>query len=198
MNIALIVAAGKGTRMQSPMAKQYMPLAGVPILSRTLLVFDHCPMIDAICLVISPTDRRYCQREVVDPIELSTDLTIVGGGDSRQESVYRGLAAMRSGDHWVAIHDGVRPFVTAAQIEACFNAAQASGACILGMPAVETLKEVDPRGTIRKTRQRQRIWLAQTPQVFKLPDILNAHIDARKAADGAYRQAGKGADRFPL
>ena len=62
------------------------------------------------------------------------------------------------------------------------GAAQAGGACILGMPAVETLKEVDPRGTIRKTRQRQRIWLAQTPQVFKLPDILNAHIDARKAA----------------
>ena len=171
--------------MQSPVAKQYMPLAGVPILSRTLLAFDQCPVIDAISLVISPTDREHCQREIIDPMRFSTSLTVVDGGDSRQESVYNGLAAMGAGDHWVGIHDGVRPFVTSAQIEACFETAQVNGACILGLPVVETLKEVDDRGTIRKTHQRTGIWLAQTPQVFKLSDILEAHRVARQKSHHA-------------
>ena len=164
--------------MQSPVAKQYMPLAGVPILSRTLLAFDQCPTIDAIFLVISSTDREYCQREIVDPMQLSKELTLVNGGDSRQESVYNGLAAMDAGDHWVGIHDGVRPFITPAMIEACFKTAQENGACILGLPVVETLKEVNHEGTIMKTHLREGLWLAQTPQVFKLSDILAAHENA--------------------
>jgi 2-C-methyl-D-erythritol 4-phosphate cytidylyltransferase len=178
MNYALIVAAGKGTRMQSPIAKPYMRLAGLPILSRTLLVFDRCPIIDAIYLVVSPVQRMVCQREILDPLRLSTHVTVVAGGDSRQASVYNGLVAMDSGNHWVGIHDGVRPFIRSDQIESCFKTARASGACILGLPSAETLKEVDPRGTIRQTRQREGIWMAQTPQVFKLAEILEAHRDA--------------------
>jgi 2-C-methyl-D-erythritol 4-phosphate cytidylyltransferase len=89
---------------------------------------------------------------------------------------------MDSGEHWVGIHDGVRPFIRSEQIESCFRTAWAAGACILGLPAAETLKEVDRQGTIRQTRQREAIWLAQTPQVFKLAEILEAHRDARASA----------------
>jgi 2-C-methyl-D-erythritol 4-phosphate cytidylyltransferase len=182
MNYALIVAAGKGTRMQSPVAKPYMPLAGVPILRRTLLAFDHCPIIDAIYLVISAAERAVCQREVIDPLRLSKSLTVVAGGDSRQASVCNGLAAMDGGEHWVGIHDGVRPFITSGQIASCFKAASAGAGCVLGIPVAETLKEVDSRGAIRRTQQRKGIWLAQTPQVFKLAEILEAHRDARDNA----------------
>ena len=182
MNYALIVAAGKGVRMKSPKAKQYMPLAGIPILSRTLLAFDRCPVIDALFLTVSPEEQQYCQREIVDPLNLSTALTIVSGGESRQESVYNGLEAMDAGDHWVGIHDGVRPFIAPELIEACFKTAQTKGSCILGLPVVETLKEVDDEAIIRQTRDRSDIWLAQTPQVFRLIDIRKAHADARQKA----------------
>ena len=168
--------------MESPKAKQYLPLAGLPILSRTLLAFDLCPAIDAIFLAVSAQEQQYCRRKIVDPLKLSTALTIVSGGKSRQESVHNGLAAMDSGDHWVGIHDGVRPFITPGQIEACFKTAQAKGSCILGLPVAETIKQVDEKGIVRQTVRRSGVWLAQTPQVFRLSDIRKAHADARRRA----------------
>lgn len=180
MNIALIVAAGMGTRLNSATAKQYLPLAGIPVLARTLLAFERSPSVDAIFLVVSPSELTNCQQQVVGPLKLSTPLTLVAGGSSRQESVENGLNAIASGTHWVIIHDGVRPFVTHAQIAACLKHAQVHGACTLALPAFDTLKEVDGNGMIMQTRQRKDIWMAQTPQVFRLSDIRNAHAEAKR------------------
>lgn len=91
-----------------------------------------------------------------------------------------GLKAIGSGDHWVIIHDGVRPFVTESQIRACLESARVHGACTLALPAIDTIKEVDSNGIILQTRQRKDTWLAQTPQVFRLSDIRTAHDEAKR------------------
>jgi len=177
MNIALIVAAGKGSRMRGPVAKQYLQLAGQPVIVRTLAVFDRCPQIDEIYLVAPAKDRDYCREKIVPQAVASKPVTVVSGAGSRQESVHNGLKAIASGDHWVAIHDGVRPFVTGDQISACLEAARVIGACVLALPVSDTLKEVG-NGVIRRTRRRESLWLAQTPQVFRLREILQAHEEA--------------------
>ena len=176
--------------MKGPKAKQYLPLAGLPILSRTLLAFVNCPLVDEIFISVAPAEQRYCQQQIVDPLKISKPLTLVPGGESRQESVFNGLAGMNSGDHWVGIHDGVRPFISPDQISACFKTAQDKGSCILGLPAVETLKDVDDQGVIRRTLNRSGIWLAQTPQVFRLADIREAHEHARQVCYHATDDAG--------
>lgn len=180
MNIALIVAAGRGTRLKSATAKQFLPLAGIPVLARTLLIFEHCPSVDSIFLVAATSEQQYCRRQIVEPLRMSTPCTLVAGGDSRQESVHNGLKAIGAGDHWVIIHDGVRPFVTDAQIRACLKSARVHGACTLALPAIDTLKDVDEKGMIKRTRPRRGIWLAQTPQVFRLSDIRKAHAEAER------------------
>ena len=182
MNIALIVAAGRGTRLDSAAAKQFLPLGGVPILSRTLRPFEECPAVELIILVLAPRDVTCCRHEIIAPMQMSTPLVLVAGGGDRQASVRNGLAAVDNGDHWIIIHDGVRPFVTPAQIETCLDTARATGACILATQVVDTIKQVDGQGTIRRTRSREGLWLAQTPQVFRLADIRRAHEEACRAS----------------
>jgi 2-C-methyl-D-erythritol 4-phosphate cytidylyltransferase len=109
---------------------------------------------------------------------------VIAGGKTRQESVYNGLIAMEeeiSAGDMVAIHDGVRPLVTRKQIEACVTSARKNGACILALPAQDTLKEVkNDSDIITATPPRQNIWFAQTPQVFTYPLIRDAHERALK------------------
>ena len=139
MNYALIVAAGKGTRMKGPKAKQYLPLAGLPILSRTVLAFVNCPLVDEIFISVAPAEHQYCQQQIVELLNISKPLTLVPGGESRQESVFNGLAGMSTGDHYVGIHDGVRPFITPDQIEACFKTAHDQGLFAVGMCSSQTV-----------------------------------------------------------
>ena len=183
MQIAIIVAAGSGLRMSSPLRKQYMLLAGQPILRHTLMVFSTS--LHSIFLVVSQEDFDYCQKYVI-PLNLQERIQLVPGGSSRQASVYNGLQACACHDpEIVIIHDGVRPLVTADQIRACLNGAVQYGACILGIPSTSTLKKVIPEtAQIEKTIARQNIWLAQTPQAFSYKIILKAH---QKAFESGYQ-----------
>ena len=97
------------------------------------------------------------------------------GGRRRQDSVFNGLKAVDESCSIVIIHDGVRPFVQNEQIIACIKGARESGACILGVPAYETLKQVDPGGHIVQTQKRDDVWLAQTPQAFRYDEIVKGH-----------------------
>jgi 2-C-methyl-D-erythritol 4-phosphate cytidylyltransferase len=181
MNAAIIVAAGQGIRMGAPVRKQYLSLDGSPILSHTLRVFDRSPDIHHIYLVVPEGDMAFCRQSVLPPAALQKPLTLVPGGEARQDSVWNGLMAVGDLDGVVAIHDGVRPFVTQDQLAACIRDAIRHGACILGIPATDTLKTVSADGIISGTLDRKNIWLAQTPQVFQYDLIRKAHERARKA-----------------
>ena len=177
---AIIVAAGEGLRMNDPVKKQFHSLAGLPILVHTLRVFDACPQIDAIALVVPRDDIEYCRDDIIAPVEFVKTITFVAGGPTRQESVFNGLQAIDAGDAIAVIHDGVRPFVTPDNISACIDGAKKYGACILGIPAFDTLKRVNSANTIVATLKRDAIWLAQTPQAFQYDLIARAHEQARQ------------------
>ena len=179
MVTAIIVAAGKGVRMQGSLPKQYLPLAGCPILAHTLTVFGNCESVGHIHLVVPRDDFDFCRESILNRIKPAASVTLVAGGARRQESVYRGLQHLDPGCRIVVIHDGVRPFVQPDQITACINGAQKIGACILGIPAYDTLKQVDQSGNIVNTTARDAIWLAQTPQAFQYDLINQAHEQAR-------------------
>ena len=177
---AIIVAAGKGLRMNKDVPKQYLSLGDRPILGHTLLVFDTCDRIDEVFVVIPAEDFDFCGKNVIAPLGLQKRIRLVSGGDRRQDSVYNGLKALDQKTDLVVIHDGVRPFVKSDELEACIDGAVKFGACILGIPASDTLKRVDGTGLIGETLARDNIWLAQTPQVFQYDLILKAHEAARR------------------
>ncbi|MGM0452213.1 MAG: 2-C-methyl-D-erythritol 4-phosphate cytidylyltransferase [Thermodesulfobacteriota bacterium] len=180
MASAIIVAAGSGRRMNAPIPKQYIQLAGLPILTHTLLVFDAHPAISRIVIVVAADDVAFCRDRIVPAADRQYIIEAIAGGAERFDSVYRGLAAVDGGDDVVLIHDGVRPFVTPEMISACIAGAETTGACVPGVPATDTLKRVDGDGGIAETIPRQNVWLAQTPQAFCLDLIRRAYENAIK------------------
>lgn len=159
--------------------KQYLTLDGMPIIAHTVRVFQEADCIDAIYLVSPEQEIPFCRSEVVERYGFSKVQAIVPGGAERQHSVHNGLRAMEeiAPDDLVLIHDGVRPFVTAAMLEASVAAAQASGAAIVAVPVKDTVKVVHD-GVIAETPAREQLWLAQTPQAFRYGLIRAAHDEA--------------------
>ncbi len=181
MAFALIVAAGKGTRLPGAQSKQYRPLAGVPVLTRTLCAMEACDgLFQDIVLVVSPADIDYCRDGIVAPAGLKTPVRLVAGGEQRQDSVYNGLCAIASAEGVVAIHDGVRPLVPPAVVRGCVAAARRHGAAVAGLPVWDTVKRCGPDGVIESTLAREGIWIAQTPQAFRIGLIRRGHEEARR------------------
>lgn len=177
---AIIVAAGKGTRMNSRVRKQYLLLAGRPVLCHTLLVFDTCSLVDRIFLVIPEEDFEFCRKNILSSLNFQKEINLVPGGAKRQDSVYKGLLAIDNKDGIVVVHDGVRPFISSEQLVACIDGARGYGACILGIPAYDTLKSVNILGYINKTVEKDTVWLAQTPQAFQYDLLIKAHENAKQ------------------
>lgn len=182
MASAIIVAAGSGKRMKNSLPKQYMELAGLPILSRTLMVFDAHAAITRIFLVSAPGEIEFCRKTALSVRGWIKDITLVPGGAHRQDSVWAGLKAAETtmaDDDIVLIHDGVRPLVSGDMITACIDGASKWGACILGVPAYDTLKQADAWGVVSDTLSREHVWMAQTPQAFTLKRIRQGFENAR-------------------
>lgn len=177
--VGIIVAGGDGRRMKSTLRKQYLAFGGRPILGHAVSAFLQCKSICRIFLVVPETDVAYCRDHILGLFGDPRIIELVPGGAERQSSVYNGLAAAKGTAEIAAIHDGVRPFVTPDLITRCIAGAEAYGACMPGIPAVDTLKQVDAAGTIEKTLDRSRIWCAQTPQTFRYDLIWEAHEFAR-------------------
>jgi 2-C-methyl-D-erythritol 4-phosphate cytidylyltransferase len=177
---AIIVAAGKGLRMNMAQKKQYITLGSLPVLSHTLSSFDSCDVIEAIFLVIPKKDRSLCQRDILEPLDICKPVHVVSGGATRQESVLNGLKATEGKFQFVAIHDGVRPLVKPEKIKECVLVGKKFGACILAVPASDTVKTIDKKNCVVSTVERQKVRIAQTPQVFSYEDILEAHLAARR------------------
>jgi 2-C-methyl-D-erythritol 4-phosphate cytidylyltransferase len=177
---AIIAAAGKGLRMGGETRKQYMSIAGVPVLARTLMVFNACSAIDRIIAVIPEEDVDFCRENVLPFLVPQKPIELISGGDERQASVYKGVCAVDGPESIIVIHDGVRPFVSEADIIECIRAAETFGAAIVGVPAQDTLKTIADDGCIDKTIERSRIWLAQTPQAFECRLLKTAHEAANR------------------
>ncbi|MBW2591832.1 MAG: 2-C-methyl-D-erythritol 4-phosphate cytidylyltransferase [Deltaproteobacteria bacterium] len=169
--------------MGGDIRKQYLPLGAHPILWHSLRAFETCDEIDRINLCIPKQDFDFCRSNILTHLDFPEKIKLVQGGARRQESVYRGIAAI-DGDACkngiIVIHDGVRPFIKAAEIAECISEAETNGACILGIPATDTLKSVGPGGRIAKTLSRNCVWMAQTPQAFQYDLIKTAHEKARQ------------------
>ncbi|ALJ37297.1 bifunctional 2-C-methyl-D-erythritol 4-phosphate cytidylyltransferase/2-C-methyl-D-erythritol 2,4-cyclodiphosphate synthase [Azospirillum brasilense] len=172
--IALIVAAGSGQRFGAEQPKQYLDLAGQPVLRRTVEAFRRHPKVSAVRVVINPAFR-----DLYDAAVAGLDLPEpVAGGASRQDSVRNGLEALAdSAPGLVLIHDAARPLIDSDTINAVIAALDTHPAALAAVPVADTLKRGDD-GLVAGTVDRSGLWRAQTPQGFRFPAILAAHRDA--------------------
>lgn len=179
---AVIVAAGKGERMGALLPKPFLSLAGVPLLIHTLRSLAQSTLISKIVIVIAPEYETYC-RELLGshgPFGLSS--CVVHGGPERQDSVRLGLAAVDAACEIVVIHDAARPFIAAEIIDQSITVAAECGGALVAVPVQDTIKRVGRDETVVETVPRQSLWLAQTPQTFRVALIREAH--ARAVAEG--------------
>jgi 2-C-methyl-D-erythritol 4-phosphate cytidylyltransferase len=180
--LAIIPAAGTGLRMGGPTPKQFLSLEGVPIFVHTLRKFAASEAIEEILLGVRPEDMDRAFAEVAKE-EFAKNVRLLAGGASRQETVARCLDQAPAHTDVVVVHDAVRPFVELAMISQVVDAARKDGAAILGIPSVDTVKNVE-RQIILGTIPRERIVLAQTPQAFRYT-LLRQAFD-RALAEGYY------------
>lgn len=182
-SIALIPAAGMGKRMGASINKQYLQLGNMPIVARTISVFEQSPLINAIYLVIPADEIPYCREHVVEACGFRKVAAIVAGGRERQNSVMNGLNAMRdhvSDDDIVLIHDGVRPLITERLLQESIDVARTGDGALVAVPAKDTIKTVS-QGIVTGTPDRETLWQAQTPQSFRFDVIYAAHLAAESA-----------------
>lgn len=171
----IIVAAGKGERMNTEVKKQYIKLHNKPILAYTIEKFENNNEIDDIILVTGKNDIKYCKEEIVEKYKFNKVKKIIEGGNERQYSVFNGLKEISKNTDIVLIHDGVRPFVSNDDIyNIIYNTHKYDG-CILGVKVKDTVKVCDKNNFITDTPDRRFIYLAQTPQAFKYDLILKAY-----------------------
>jgi 2-C-methyl-D-erythritol 4-phosphate cytidylyltransferase len=161
--------------MGETQAKQFLDLGGRPLLAVTLESFQQSPAIGRIILIVPREEVDFCRRAVVRTYGLEKVETVVAGGSHRQESVRIGIECVGDGWDLVLIHDAARPMVSVELIERVVAAAGEHRAVTTGLPARDTIKEVDGHNVITKTCDRQKLWLIQTPQIFRYQDIVNAH-----------------------
>ncbi len=148
------------------------------MLVRTLHRFDQCPVIDEVVVVASEPSLAECAG-LIAAHGITKVKAVVAGGDERQYSVARGLAALSPAPELVVVHDAVRPFVSVDEVSRVVAAAAATGAAILGCVAFDTVKEV-ASGRVLRTLERSGILLAQTPQAFRYDLLVEAHEQARR------------------
>lgn len=181
MFFAIIVAAGIGERVNSVTPKQYLPLLGKPILAHTLDVFEKSPWIGEVIVVINPLHEEIFRKEVWARYGYRKVKKYILGGETRQESVYRGVREVKNRrDDFVLIHDGVRPLVDEKILKRCVEAVIRSEAVCCAMPCVDTIKRSLDGEVIDETLDRQKIWRAQTPQAFRISLIWEALERARE------------------
>jgi 2-C-methyl-D-erythritol 4-phosphate cytidylyltransferase len=172
MDYVIIVAGGKGMRMGTELPKQFFPVAGKPVLMRTIERFCQFSR-DLNFIVVLPQSQQACWHSLCRKHHFTIPHTIINGGDTRFASSKNGLSHIpNDAQGLVAIHDGVRPFVSVDVISRCFNEARASGTAVPVIPAIDTLRQVNTETGETFTVNRSLFRAVQTPQVF---DIALAH-----------------------
>ncbi len=186
MNVAIITAAGKGTRLKGNISKQFMNIYGKPILAHTISAFQKSSKIKEIYISVPKDNIEFCRKNIIERYAFDKVKKLVTGGSSRQESVYNALVEVPRNTKIVSIHDGVRPLITPEEIDLLINTLirenkkdSSVKGVIMAASARETIKMIS-KNSIDRTISRDKIWNAQTPQVFFYDIILKAHNKARK------------------
>lgn len=178
MNIAIIVAAGSGKRFGSETPKQFLDINGKPLLFHTLEKFENCAAIDQYIVVLPSEEFINYFHKISENTNFPKLKTLVTGGDTRAESVWNGLQKIdETTCEIVAVHDGVRPFVTSEEISKTIEKANGFGAACLVAPVTDTIKRVE-NGKIAETINRNTLKLALTPQAFRFEIIKRAYENA--------------------
>ena len=191
MNIAIIVAGGKGKRMRKRANKLFLLLNKDPIILRTLKIFQNSKNINKIILVVNPDDRAKFES-ITKKNKLDKIIKVADGGLERQDSAYNGIKAIERArdDDIIIIHNGSNPFVNDEIINNSINTAKKYGAAVVGFPAKDTIKVVQD-GFVKQTIDRRLLWQVQTPQAMK-------YFLAKKAFEIAYREKFYGTDDVSL
>ena len=176
----VIVAAGRGARLGGAQPKQYVPIAGIPMLLRAIRPFSCHPEVRQVVVVLPAEDATAPPEWLAS--HLGEALRVVAGGAARGDSVASGLEALDAECGIVLVHDAARPFVTRDVLDAVIAAARAGEGAVPGVPVADTLKQSDDGGHVARTVPRDGLWRAQTPQGFPRALLLRAHAQAR--ADG--------------
>lgn len=179
MTTALIVAAGRGTRMGPQTDKLFLEIAGQPVVAHTWRRFEEAACIDELVLVVRE-QRRTTFQELARQFGFRKPFVLVAGGAQRQDSVWNGLQALPPATEIVAIHDGARPCTSESLIAATVSAARQVGAAVAARRVTDTIKEADSRALIVRTIDRSRLWAVQTPQCFRVDIIRRALAVARE------------------
>ena len=154
--VAIVPAAGQGTRMGGTGRKQYLTLGGAPLLVLSLKVLQRIDSIREIILSVPEHDKDYCWRDIVKPFGLDKVTQIVSGGQRRQDSVRHGLFAISDPPDLVLVHDGVRPFIDDDIVNRNISCAEQTGAAVVAMPIHDTVKRVDGQQVIQETLKSRR------------------------------------------
>ena len=173
-NCAIILAAGKGSRMGESINKQYLNINKHPILYYTLKAFTKCNCIDDIIVVVAQGEMDYCKEEIIEKYDFFKVKDVVIGGKERQYSVLNGLKAIANCEV-VIIHDGARPFVDETIIKNAIIYANLYGATACGVKPKDTIKIRDSSGFSMEAPDRETLFCVQTPQAFKYDIIMNCH-----------------------
>ncbi len=178
---AIIAAAGNGARFCNSNNKMLVPLLGRPLLTYTLDKFEESEKIDEIILVVRPQDHKKIEQEMINKYYYSKVKFIIGGGSTRQESVYNGLMAIKEDEGIVLIHDGARPLLKEEMIVELIGMIGNFVGVIPAVPIVETVKKVILSNMmVERTVDRNKFWTVQTPQAFQLKQIRDCYKKAMK------------------
>jgi 2-C-methyl-D-erythritol 4-phosphate cytidylyltransferase len=179
MTSALLVAAGKGTRMGPNVDKLFLELNGCPVIAHAWRRLEQTPAIDEIIVVVRD-GMQSAVGELAGKFGFTKPFRLVAGGKERQDSVCNGLAALSPEAEIVAIQDAARPATSTALIVATVEAARQTGAAVAAQPVTDTIKESVDAKRITRTLDRSRLWAVQTPQTFRVEIIRRALNEARK------------------
>ena len=173
-NVAIVLAAGQGKRMNSKVQKQFLLIKEKPVMYYTLRAFENSELITDVILVTGKDEIEYCQKEIVEKYGFEKVRKIVAGGKERYHSVHNGIQAIDEAEY-VFIHDGARPFVNNEMIARAYDAVAVHKACVVGMPVKDTIKIADEEGFAAQTPDRKKVWQVQTPQTFEYHLIKEAY-----------------------
>ncbi|MCK4339368.1 MAG: 2-C-methyl-D-erythritol 4-phosphate cytidylyltransferase [Candidatus Cloacimonetes bacterium] len=177
---AIITAGGKGLRMNSSTKKQFIQLAGKPILIHTIEKFFHTGIFDKIFVTLPKEDRQYGEKVIFSDYKFpKNNFIIIDGGDTRQKSVYNALKSCPPSTKIVVIHDSVRPFVKIQEIKKIVKLAEEKEAVVLGYPVKNTIKKIK-QNIVLSTLDRKQLWEIFTPQAFYYDLIYKAHKNAER------------------
>ncbi len=187
---AVVLAAGKGTRMQSDVPKQYLLLGGRPVIYYALKAFQDS-FVDELILVVEPGEEDKCRRQIVERYGFTKVKAVTAGGTERYDSVMNGLKQVSEGCAYVFIHDGARPFLNQDILKRALETVRIHKACVAAMPVKDTIKIADEQDFAVSTPPRDRVWQMQTPQVFETALIKEAYArleeQAERLADSGIR-----------